>query len=41
MFDLSGRARILAVIYTHRRGTFRIVSARVATRYERKIYEEG
>jgi uncharacterized protein len=41
LFGLSRRGRILAVIYTHRRGRFRIISARLATRHERKIYEEG
>lgn len=41
MFGLSSRGRILTVIYTHRRGRFRIISARLATRHERKIYEEG
>lgn len=41
MFGQSYMARILAVIYTHRRGTYRIISARPATRHERKIYEEG
>jgi uncharacterized DUF497 family protein len=41
MFGLSHRARILAVVYTQRRGTYRIISGRLATRHERKIYEEG
>ena len=41
MFGQSRMARILAVIYTHRRGKYRIISARLATRHERKIYEEG
>ena len=41
MFGLSRMGRLLAVIYTHRRGSYRIISARVATRHERKIYEEG
>ncbi len=41
MFGLSRRGRILTVIYTHRRGRFRIISARLATRHERKIYEES
>ena len=41
MFDASRMARILAVIYTHRNGKYRIISARLATRHERKIYEEG
>jgi uncharacterized protein len=41
MFGLSRMGRILAVIYTHRRGRYRIISARRATRHERKIYEEG
>ena len=41
MFGQSRMLRILAVIYTHRRGKYRIISARLATRHERKIYEEG
>ena len=41
MFGLSRTARVLAIIYTHRRGKYRIISARFATRHERKIYEEG
>jgi uncharacterized protein len=39
-FGMSGRRRVLAVIYTERRGKIRLVSARVATKHERKIYEE-
>lgn len=41
MFGLSRMSRVLAVIYTHRRGKYRIISARLATKNERKIYEEG
>jgi uncharacterized DUF497 family protein len=41
MFGRSRRGRILAVIYTYRGRRYRIISARVATRHERKIYEEG
>ena len=41
MFGLSHMGRILAVIYTYRRENCRLISARLATRYERKIYEEG
>jgi uncharacterized protein len=40
MFGLSRMGRILAVIYTYRRGKYRIISARLATKNERKIYEE-
>ena len=39
-FGMSGKGRILAVIYTERRGKVRLISARVATKRERKIYEE-
>jgi hypothetical protein len=39
-FGMSSRERVLAVIYTERRGKVRLVSARVATKHERKIYEE-
>ena len=41
MFGLSRMARILTISYTHRRGKYRIISARLATRNERKIYETG
>jgi uncharacterized protein len=41
MFGLSQAGRMLAVIFTHRRGKYRIISARLATRHERKTYEEG
>lgn len=41
LFGQSRRARVLAIVYTHRRGKYRIISARLATRHERKIYEEG
>ena len=41
MFGLSRMARVLAVIFTHRRGKYRLISARLATRHERKTYEEG
>jgi len=41
IFGQSRMGRILAVIYTHRRGSYRLISARLATRHERKIYEEG
>ncbi len=41
MFGLSRLARVLTVVYTQRRGRYRIINARQATRHERKIYEEG
>jgi uncharacterized DUF497 family protein len=41
MFGLSQMERILVVIYSHRRGKYRIISARRATRNERKTYEES
>jgi uncharacterized DUF497 family protein len=40
MFGRSRTGRLLAVIYTHRRGKYRLISARLCTRHERKIYEE-
>ena len=40
-FGMSRMGRILAIIYTERRGTIRLISARVATKHERSIYEEG
>ena len=41
MFGLSQMNRVLVVIYTRRRKKYRIISARLATKHERKIYEEG
>jgi uncharacterized protein len=41
MFGLSRSSRLLAITYTHRRGKYRIITARLATKHERKIYEEG
>ena len=41
MFGQSRMARVLAVIFSQRRGKYRIISARLATRHERKTYEEG
>ena len=40
-FGLSEQGRLLVVSHTERRGLVRIISARRATRTERKIYEEG
>jgi hypothetical protein len=40
MLGLSRMARVIAVIFTHRRGRYRIISARLATRHERTTYEE-
>lgn len=39
-FGMSSKGRVLAVIHTERRGKIRLISARVATKHERKIYEE-
>jgi uncharacterized protein len=41
MFGTSQIGRLLAVIYTYRGRRYRIISARIATKRERKIYEEG
>ncbi len=41
MFGVSQTARLLTLIYTCRRGKYRIISARLATKHERKIYEEN
>lgn len=38
---LSSGKRVLLVAHTERGGKIRIISARPATRAERKIYEEG
>jgi uncharacterized DUF497 family protein len=40
-FGQSIGGRLLAVIHTARGASIRIISARPATRRERKIYEEG
>jgi len=37
----SQRQRLLVVVFTDREDRIRIISARVATRRERKDYEEG
>jgi hypothetical protein len=38
---LSVQGRVLIVVHTERSGHPRIISARVATRRERKVYETG
>ena len=38
---MSSRGRILVVIHTEHGNMIRIISARRATRYERRFYEEG
>jgi uncharacterized protein len=40
-FGLSRQGRLLVVSHTQRRQGLRLISARIATRHERKIYEEG
>ncbi|PIU18760.1 MAG: hypothetical protein COT18_09870 [Elusimicrobia bacterium CG08_land_8_20_14_0_20_59_10] len=40
-FGVSERGRLLVVAHTEDGETIRIISARVASRGERKIYEEG
>jgi len=37
----SSKKRILVVVYAERRKRIRLISARLATRAERKKYEEG
>lgn len=37
----SHRGRLLVVVFTERGDSIRIISARDATRHERKAYEEG
>jgi uncharacterized DUF497 family protein len=37
----SAKHRVLVVVHTDRGGRTRIISARVATRHERKTYEES
>lgn len=40
-FGSSNQSRLLVVSHTEEDDTIRIISARLATRQERKIYEEG
>lgn len=40
-FGMSQTGRVLTVAYSERRGKLRLISARVSTRHERSIYEEG
>ncbi len=40
-FGVSSRGRLLVVSHTERGDTIRIISARLVTKGERKIYEEG
>jgi uncharacterized DUF497 family protein len=40
-FGVSNIGRLVVVSHTDERSTIRIISARPATRRERKIYEEG
>ena len=40
-FGISAHGRLLAVSHTERGNKIRIISARLATRTERKIYEES
>lgn len=40
-FGLSSAGRLLVVAHTERRNAIRIISARVVTQQERRIYEEG
>jgi uncharacterized DUF497 family protein len=40
-FGLSHQGRLLVVTYSYRVGALRIISARRATRKERRIYEES
>lgn len=40
-FGLSSSGRLLVVSHTERSDAIRIISARIATKYERHIYEEG
>ncbi len=40
-FGFSRMGQLLVVVHTERRRTTRIISARRATRQERKIYENG
>lgn len=39
-FGMSARQRLVVVSYTERDGVIRLISARLATRRERELYEE-
>lgn len=41
LMGVSDRGRVLVVVHTEHEGVIRIISARLATRRERRIYEEG
>ncbi|MEK7755952.1 MAG: BrnT family toxin [Planctomycetota bacterium] len=41
LLGLSERSRLLVVMFTERREAIRLISARTATRRERRDYEEG
>ena len=41
MFGVSERGRLLVVAYTDEGETIRMISARVATKRERRLYEES
>jgi hypothetical protein len=40
-FGLSSLGRLIVVCHTYRPGAIRIISARLMTRKERQMYEEG
>lgn len=40
-FGISERGRLLVVAHTEQSETIRIISARLASKREKKIYEEG
>lgn len=40
-FGVSSSGRLLVVAHTERSDAIRIISARIATKHERHIYEEG
>lgn len=40
-FGISERGRLLVIAHTEQNETVRIISARLASKRERKIYEEG
>ena len=40
-FGVSSRGRLLVVVHTEKQDTIRIISARLASKGERTLYEEG
>ena len=40
-YGISNKGRLIVLVHTERRLNIRIISARKATRYEKRIYDKG